>query len=139
MNKILPLFLLLFATTSNAITLIAPVIEVSPKTERYYAEIEQRIKWYKRYPLIAQVKGMQGDVVLEVTFDEKGKVIASTINKSSGNEYLDQGGLDTIENAAPFPTPPTELLESNKLTVHVPIYFRLSMVGSKFLPHIPLQ
>jgi protein TonB len=65
-------------------------------------------------------------VVLEVTFDEKGKVITSRINKSSGNEYLDQGGLDTIENAAPFPAPPIELLESNKLTVLVPIYFRLS-------------
>jgi protein TonB len=126
MNKILALFLLFFASTSNAITIIAPVIEVSPKTEKYYADIEQRIEWYKRYPLIAQVKGMQGDVVLEVTFDEKGKVITSRINKSSGNEYLDQGGLDTIENAAPFPAPPIELLESNKLTVLVPIYFRLS-------------
>jgi hypothetical protein len=47
MNKILALFLLLFVTTANAITIIAPVIEVSPKTEKYYADIEQRIQWYK--------------------------------------------------------------------------------------------
>lgn len=121
----------LFASLAHAETvyLVTPTVNVGPqnsaKTTEFYNDVHKRIGWYKRYPLLAQVKNMEGDVIVYAVVDNTGKVIDASIEDSSGNTVIDQGGIDTIYNASPFMAPPTELLTDNKVKLAVPISFKL--------------
>jgi protein TonB len=122
---------LLFVSLARAesIYLVTPTINVGPenstKTTEFYNNVHKRIGWYKRYPLIAQVKNMEGDVIIYAVVDNTGKVIDASINDSSGNPVIDQGGIDTIYNASPFTVPPAELMTNNRVKLLVPISFKL--------------
>ena len=122
---------LLFASLAQAETvyLVTPTVNVGPensaKTTEFYSNVHKRIGWYKRYPLLAQVKNMEGDVIVYFVVDNTGKVIDASINDSSGNAVIDQGGIDTIYNASPFIAPPAELMTDNKVKLLVPISFKL--------------
>ena len=114
---------------AESIYLVTPTIDVttshSAQTTEFYNNVHKRIGWYKRYPLFAQVKGMEGDVIVYAVVDNTGKVIDASINDSSGNPVIDQGGIDTIYNASPFIAPPAELITDNKVKLLVPISFKL--------------
>lgn len=122
------LICLLFASLAQAETvyLVTPTIDVTVgETSEFYNDVHKRLQWYKRYPLFAQVKGMEGDVIVYAEIDNTGKVIATSVNDSSGNSVIDQGAIDTILNASPFIAPPAKLLTDNKVKILVAISFKL--------------
>ena len=122
---------LLFAslTRAESVYLVTPTIDVttpqSVQTTEFYNNVHKRIGWYMRYPLLAQIRNMEGDVIVYAVVDNTGKVIDASINDSSGNPVIDQGGIDTIYNASPFITPPAELMTDNKVKLLIPISFKL--------------
>ena len=79
---------------------------------------------FKQYPKVAQVKGWQGLVVVELQLSPHGEVLYAHIKKSSGFEILDNEALSMVRKASPLPTPP-ELLRLKNFIVLVPISFRL--------------
>lgn len=79
---------------------------------------------YKQYPKIAQMRGWQGEVVVELLLDGNGKLKSKKILKGSGYEVLDRQALDMVEKAAPFPAPP-EALRVSSFSITVPIPFKL--------------
>lgn len=125
------LLALLFSGIAYAdpVYLVTPTIDVttsqSTQTTEFYNNVHKRIGWYKRYPLLAQIRNMEGDVIVYTVVDNSGKVIEASIQDSSGNTVIDQGGIDTIYNASPFIAPPTELMTDNKVKLLVPISFKL--------------
>jgi protein TonB len=130
-SKILILALLFSGLShSETIYLVTPTVQVSPETNErttdFYNDIHKRLGWYMRYPLLAQVRGMEGDVMVSATLDSSGKLVSSYIKESSGNKVIDQGGIDTVENASPFKAPPPELLTDNKVELIIPIVFKLT-------------
>ena len=82
------------------------------------------ISKYKKYPRIAQTRGWQGEVILELLLDGNGKLLEKNIIQSSGYDSLDQQALEMVTKASPFPTPP-EALRGNNFTIKVPIPFKL--------------
>lgn len=130
MKKYLLLGLLLASLAqAETIYLVTPTIDVttsqSVQTTEFYNNVHKRIGWYKRYPLIAQVKNMEGDVIIHAVLDNTGKLIDVSVNDSSGNTIIDQGAVDTMYNASPFMAPPVELMTNNKVNLLIPISFKL--------------
>jgi periplasmic protein TonB len=83
---------------------------------RLVAQLER----HKRYP--PQAHGKTGEARLEFSMDRAGKVLASRIVRSSGNEALDQEALALVMRAAPFPPPPAGLPD-DRLSFVVPIRY----------------
>ncbi|OIR04563.1 gram-negative bacterial tonB protein [mine drainage metagenome] len=79
---------------------------------------------YKQYPRIAQMRGWQGEAIVELLLDGNGKLKSKKIIQSSGHEVLDKQALEMVEKAVPYPAPP-EALRGNSFTITVPIPFKL--------------
>ena len=106
-------------------TVNAPSPEkVNAATNDYSSLLAAAIAKYKQYPKIAQMRGWQGLIIIELQLNPQGGVIYSQIKKSSGYDVLDQEALEMIKRASPFPQPP-EALRSKNFTVLVPISFKL--------------
>ena len=92
--------------------------------ESYSAILTKAIAKQKKYPRIAQMRGWQGEIIIDLEIDGKGNLINSKIKQKSGFKILDKEGMAMIKRASPFPKPPKEL-ESKIFNVIVPISFKL--------------
>lgn len=90
----------------------------------YNSMLWGKIAKYKLYPKIAQMRGWQGEVIVELLVDGNGKLKSKKIISSSGYDVLDKQALEMIERAAPFPAPP-EVLRNSSFSITVPIPFKL--------------
>ena len=120
--------------TTPVTTVAAPVVE-PPKPEHSQAAVDNALGEYgnalgraiakhKQYPKIAQMRGWQGDVLLDLKLDGNGKVLSATVSESSGFEALDKQALEMVRKASPFPAPP-EALRSRTFNITVPVSFKL--------------
>ncbi len=82
------------------------------------------ISKHKQYPRIAQMRGWQGEAIIELQLDGNGKLKSKKIIKSSGYEALDKQALEMVDKATPFPSPP-EALRGSNFSITVPIPFKL--------------
>jgi len=86
--------------------------------------LARHIAKFKMYPKIAQMRGWQGELILEVKLNGDGVLISSKIVKGSGFDVLDNEGLEMVKRASPFPVPP-EILKGKSFSILVPIRFKL--------------
>ena len=112
------------AETISKISNIVPQEQVTQHIESYSSLLANAIAKYKQYPKIAQMRGWQGTVIVDLEIDTKGAVISIKIKKSSTYEVLDNEALEMIKKASPFPAPP-ESLRGKNFNVLVPISFKL--------------
>ena len=98
--------------------------ELDDAKGRYGNTLWGAIGKHKQYPKIAQMRGWQGDAIVELQLDGNGKLKSKKIIQSSGYDALDKQALEMVEKAAPFPTPP-EALRGNSFSIKVPIPFKL--------------
>ena len=91
---------------------------------RYGSLLAREIAKHKRYPRIAQMRGWQGEALVELQLDGSGKILSSKIQTSSGHDVLDKQALEMVMRATPFPPPPA-VLSGQSFTLLVPISFRL--------------
>ena len=98
--------------------------DMSAARDSYGNTLWEAIGKYKQYPKIAQMRGWQGDVIVELQLDGNGKLKSKKILKGSGYDILDKQALDMVEKAAPFPVPP-EAFRGSNFTIKVPIPFKL--------------
>jgi len=97
---------------------------INKTIESYSTKLTKAIARQKKYPRIAQMRGWQGEIVLNLEIDGQGNLIKSTIKKKSGFKVLDTEGINMVKRASPFPKPPKGL-ESRIFNVIVPISFKL--------------
>ncbi len=91
----------------------------------YGSLLSRAIAKYKQYPRIAQMRGWEGEVLLEVHCDEKGHVLSTHVKKSSGHNVLDEQAITMVKKASPLPQPPEILRNSKNLVILVPVPFSL--------------
>jgi len=91
---------------------------------RYGNTLWGAIGKHKQYPRVAQMRGWQGEAIVELLLDGNGKLKSKKIIQSSGYESLDKQALEMVEKAAPFPEPP-EALRGGSFSIRVPIPFKL--------------
>ncbi|HSH54226.1 MAG TPA: energy transducer TonB [Methylotenera sp.] len=105
--------------------LIVPTqVEVDTAHKGYGDTLWSTISKHKKYPRIAQTRGWQGEVIVELSLDGNGNLKSKRIIQHSGYDSLDQQALEMVDKAMPFPAPP-EALRGSSFTIKVPIPFRL--------------
>src|SRR5450830_1121346 len=98
--------------------------DIDDANKKYGNALWGAIGKHKQYPKIAQMRGWQGDVIVELQLDGNGKLKSKKIIQSSSYDVLDKQALDMVEKAAPFPAPP-EALRGSNFSIKVPIPFKL--------------
>lgn len=90
----------------------------------YFHEVAGLIDSHKEYPDEVKKQKFEGKVVVAFAIGRSGKLLSSSIRKSSGNRLLDQAALDTLARASPFPPLP-DSLQRESLKISVPIDYTL--------------
>ena len=91
--------------------------------EDYGQLLAAHISQFKRYPRIAQRRGWEGELTLEVRLDKHAKILNIMILNKSNYDVLDQEAIKMIERSKPLPKPTD--LTSETFTVFIPIKFGL--------------
>ena len=106
-----------------------------PKPEPAQADVDNALGEYggllgraiakhKSYPKIAQMRGWEGEVMLDLKIDGSGNVLSAKVRESSGHEALDNQALEMVRKASPFSAPP-ETLRNRTFNISVPVSFKL--------------
>ena len=111
--------------TQEVITGTTSPEKIKSAKSDYSNLLANAISKYKQYPKLAQVRGWQGIVIVEIEMSPTGAVLSMIIKKSSGYEVLDAEAMQMIQRAMPLPQPP-ESLKSKNFTVLVPVSFQLN-------------
>ncbi len=98
--------------------------DVNAAKNQYAGTLGRAIAKHKNYPKIAQMRGWQGDCLLDLKLDGSGNVLSANVKESSGHEALDNQALEMVRKAAPFPTPP-DALRGRSFNITVPVSFKL--------------
>lgn len=98
--------------------------EIDAARASYARALGEAIQKHLKYPRLAEMRRMQGKVLVWVKQDENGNVVQSRIEKSSGFEVLDRQALETVKKASPLPLPPA-LLRNDTFALTVPVIFTL--------------
>lgn len=98
--------------------------DISAALSQYGGTLGRAIAKHKSYPKVAQMRGWQGDCLLDLKLDSNGNVLSAIVKESSGHEALDNQALEMARKAAPFPTPP-EALRGRSFNITVPVSFKL--------------
>lgn len=75
--------------------------------EAWQREILTAIARHRSYPAAARQRGLEGTTVVSFAIDRYGRLMASAMHTSSGNEILDRAALATLERVHEFPTVPS--------------------------------
>ncbi|MFV8781588.1 energy transducer TonB [Microbulbifer sp. SA54] len=78
-----------------------------------------------RYPKRAQVKGWEGDVLLQISINQHGEVQDIQVVEESSYSSLNREALRSVERANPYPAIPASL-GTDKYSFTVPISFKLA-------------
>ncbi|MTI44278.1 TonB family protein [Roseibium hamelinense] len=89
----------------------------------YARTLRQWVERHKRYPVKARERGITGRGLLKITIARSGKVLSSSLVKSTGNGTLDAALKALPKRASPFPQMPSGL-PGSRLTFSVPVSFR---------------
>lgn len=86
----------------------------------HFAFIRDRVVKSLSYPLAARKRGWEGKVLLSFSISGDGSVGTVRVVQSSGREILDQGAVEAVRKASPFPRPPVAA------EVVLPVVYRLT-------------
>jgi len=91
----------------------------------WQTSLVQQLQRFKRYPAEAQTRFEQGAVLLSLSLDRNGHVLAHSIARSSGHADLDNEVMEMIKRAEPLPPFPASMTQA-RIDLTVPIQFSLS-------------
>jgi protein TonB len=103
----------------------APQVSTAELLASYTKTVSQALARYKKYPRIAQMRGWEGAVMLELRLAPSGRLLGAGLHTSSGYPMLDEQALAMAARVGQFPAPP-EGLSSADMAVLLPIVFRLT-------------
>jgi protein TonB len=93
--------------------------------QKYGLILHRHISGAKSYPRFARKAGIEGRLLVEITVDSNGRILAVKVRESSGHQILDDTTIDTIRNFERFPLPPQGLTWTKKTFV-LPVSYKLS-------------
>lgn len=81
----------------------------------------------QRYPRLAEMRGWEGDVLLQLRIARKGALLDVQVSHSSGFDILDRSAMQLVQGS-PLPPLPAALGQGgdDELKITVPIHYRLS-------------
>jgi periplasmic protein TonB len=104
----------------------APVLGTGKALQRmkasWFAQLSAHFDKHKRNPALQKFKNAK--VVIDVTFDRLGHVVASRIAESSGDAAYDEAALAMLRRSDPVPLPPPAVADEG-LHFTLPVNFRV--------------
>lgn len=79
---------------------------------------------HKRYPALAERRGDEDAVILQLRVDRDGNVLSQEIVASRGYRLLDAEAMELVRRAAPLPPPPPDVPDPD-LEFRVPVEFHI--------------
>jgi periplasmic protein TonB len=73
--------------------------DIDAARSAYRNQVQRELKRNQRYPKIAETRGIQGDVKLEISIDNDGNVTNVSIAESSGNSSLDDAAILAVKRS----------------------------------------
>ena len=83
-----------------------------------------RLAAQRHYPEAARLRRYQGDGAVLFRIDRDGRLLAASMERSTGKTVLDRAALTQVRRAAPFPQIPAEL--PDELAVSMPLQFLIT-------------
>jgi protein TonB len=90
----------------------------------YKARVQRRLERSKKYPPLARSNRIEGIVYVTFTVNKEGRVVSSSIARSSGHASLDDEAMGLLRRVNPLPSIPDEV-RATAVTLTAPIQFRL--------------
>jgi periplasmic protein TonB len=88
----------------------------------WFAQLAAHFDKHKRNPPLQKFKN--ATVVVDVTFDRQGRVVASRVAESSGDAAYDEAALAMVRRSDPVPQPPPAVADEG-LHFTLPVNFRV--------------
>ncbi len=85
-------------------------------------ELIAHLDKHKRYP--AERSQKSAEIQIRFTLDRTGRVLATNIEKSSGDTAFDEAALAMVRRSDPVPAPPP-LIADEGLSFTLPVIFRI--------------
>lgn len=73
--------------------------EIDAAKSAFQNAVQNELKRNQRYPRIAEQRGIEGDVDLEIRIDDSGNVTGVTVVKSSGSSALDDAAIAAVKRS----------------------------------------
>lgn len=73
--------------------------DIDAARNAYRNQVSKELRRNQRYPKIAETRGIEGDVKLEISIDMDGNVTDVQVAESSGNESLDRAAIDAVKRS----------------------------------------
>ena len=104
---------------------VSPVQGVGKALQRqkasWFAELSAHFDRHKRNPDVQKFR--KAKVVVNVTFDRMGHIVASRVEQSSGDPAYDEAALAMVRRSDPVPRPPP-LVADEQLNYNLPVIFK---------------
>lgn len=91
----------------------------------YMKQLSRAVRKNYKYPRAAERAGLEGKVLVSITLDASGKIIAVKLARSSGHEILDKAALDAARSVGSLPPAP-DALGWGQRSVKIPFRFKAS-------------
>jgi protein TonB len=95
-----------------------------PSIVRWQSQLAAHVQRFQRYPAAARARGESGVATVFFTIDRDGRLVQSSIVKSSGSAALDRETLAALARAMPMPRPPEQATDA-ELIFTLPMGFNL--------------
>lgn len=73
--------------------------DIDAARSAYRNQVQRELKRNQRYPKVAEARGIQGDVKLEISIDHAGNVTDVAVAESSGNSALDDAAIAAVKRS----------------------------------------
>lgn len=98
--------------------------ETPPGRDSWEGRVMAKLERFRRYPHAARARRIEGVVQMRVSVARDGRLLALSVEQSSGQPTLDQAALDTFRRAEPLPPVPDERPAPVELSFPVEFFMR---------------
>lgn len=98
--------------------------ETPPGRDSWEGRVMAQLERFRRYPHAARARRIEGVVQMRVSVARDGRLLALSVEQSSGQPSLDQAALDTFRRAAPLPPVPDDRPAPVELSFPVEFFMR---------------
>ena len=94
-----------------------PAASAGAEAATWASRLAAHLLRFRRYPPDAERRGITGVAVMRFSVDAGGRVVSSSLARSSGHDMLDQEAQDWLQRAQPLPPPPPDKVAPAAVTV----------------------